>query len=1045
MRGRQIKFYLPFHCPLYLGFFDFTDSPLFTCAQTNYGDDAVTQLRHLNLLILLLTLIGTPAAIPATSDFLITNWRTEDGFPHSSVNSLAQTRDGYLWIGTYVGLVRFDGARFVHFSAANLPQLGPGRVSKLFEDRDGVLWIGLESGRLLALKDGETRMHLPNSDPPNQAIIAMVQDRAGTIWLQTSFGSLGRLTADSVEFVAATGPLNHRPSLALLVDDTGVLWVGTKDGLKVWHEGRLITPPGMIETPNQPLDAFALAREGGLWTLQDGRLKKIRDGETFLETVTPAGFTGPGVELLEASDGRLWLAAGDGGLFCRERSGAWQAITPELGLQGGNKALCEDREGNLWRGGFGSGLARLRPRLFTAHELPATEQDRYATSVSADDAGNVWALFNAHTLGGVEAGSQALQFWQPPELPQSFRTIFHDRAGSLWLGTGNGLIYRRHNGQFISEFQVPQSSDYVSAFFKDSKSNLWVGFTGGAGVGFMPQGDPSQWRVVEGLSFPDVRCIAEAADGAMWFGTHYGGAFRWQDGKWTRFSGRDGLPSDYVRSLHADTDGTMWLATISGLCRWREGKFTTITTKHGLWHNSLSHITDDERGNLWFSSFGGVFRVSRQQLNEFTEGRHASIQCIGYGRNDGLLALECPGGFQPAGTKTPDGRLWFPTVSGVVRVAPQEIKENTLPPPVWIEEVTVDGKLNPIRHADTALKIGPGKRRFDFRFTALSLSSPEKVRFRHKLVGLDDDWSPADNQRTVTYSYLPPGPYTFRVTACNNDGVWSPEGHSLLLNIQPFFWQTWWFQSGAALLLIAAVAFPVRRVERWKARLRLERLEQQHAVEHERSRIAKDIHDDLGANLTQIVFLSQRVEDTSQDPQEVERWIKLIPSTARRTIQSLDEIVWAINPKHDSLESLANYLSQFAQEHLTLAGVRCVLDVPTVLPSIELNAELRHNLLLAAREALQNVATHAAATETRVTLQLDETGLTIVIADNGCGFDLRRVSHDGNGLPNLRRRLEDICGCADIMSQPGSGTTVRLTVPRERLRGRLAGKDGRLT
>ena len=529
----------------------------------------------------------------------------------------------------------------------------------------------------------------------------------------------------------------------------------------------------------------------------------------------------------------------------------------------------------------------------------------------------------------------------------------------------------------------------------------------------------------------------------MWFGTHYGGVFRWQDGKWTRFTGRDGLPSDYVRSLHADADGTLWLATINGLCRWQDGRFTAITTANGLWHNSLSHITDDARGNLWFSSFGGVFRVARQQLNEFAEGQRRSIQCIGYGRSDGLLALESPGGFQPAGAKTPDGRLWFPTVSGIVSVSPDEIPVNHLPPPVWIEEVTTDGKASAIRHTDTALKIGPGQRRVDFRFTALSLSAPEKVRFRHQLEGLEDDWSVADDQRTITYSHIPPGHYTFRVTACNNDGVWSPDGHSLHLEVQPFFWQTWWFRSVAALLLIAGVALTVRRVERWKAQLRVERLEQQHAVEHERSRIARDIHDDLGANLTQIVFLSQRAEAAHDDTKEASHWLRLIPTTARRTIQSLDEIVWAINPKHDSLESLANYLSQFASDHLNLAGIRCRLDVPTVLPALQLSAELRHNLVLATREAIQNVVAHASATEVQVSLQLDHDLLSIMITDNGHGFDIRQVSQEGNGLHNMRRRLEEIGGEAGVDTEVGKGTTIRLTVPRKRLIDRVAGETDR--
>jgi signal transduction histidine kinase len=429
-------------------------------------------------------------------------------------------------------------------------------------------------------------------------------------------------------------------------------------------------------------------------------------------------------------------------------------------------------------------------------------------------------------------------------------------------------------------------------------------------------------------------------------------------------------------------------------------------------------------------------------LNDYAEGKRDSIQCVGYGRADGMPSVECPGTCQPAGTTTPDGRLWIPTVTGLVSVSPNEIVENKLPPPVWIEEVGIDGKSTVISHATTVVKVPPGRRRFEFRFTALSFSSPEKIRFRHKLEGLDADWSPADALRTAAYSYVPPGSYEFKVTACNNDGIWNTSGQSIQLVVQPFVWQTWWFKAGMGLLLLVTVALVVRRAERWRARLRIERLEQQHAVERERSRISKDIHDDLGANLTQIVFLSQRAEGAAHESGELERWLQMIPATARRTIRSLDEIVWAINPKHDSLESLANYLAQFAPEHLSLAGIRCVLDVPMVLPHLSLSAEVRHNLILVVREALQNVVTHAGATEVRVSLRLDEAGLEIAIADNGRGFDVERVHGDGNGLPNMRRRLADIGGRLEIASQAGQGTTVRLSLERSRLHGRVIGQAG---
>jgi len=967
---------------------------------------------------------------------MVRNWGNEEGLPHSIINSIVQTHDGYLWIATYVGLVRFDGVRFVHLSPSTLPELGSGRISKLFEDRAGTLWIALESGRLLAFKDGVARIHLPDDPVPNQPIVQMVQDAAGVIWLQTANGRLGRLTAGGVDFVANTGPFPSRNSLGLVVDRDNRLWAGTRQGIKVWQKDRLMVPTGCEGLAERPVDSVAPARDGSVWVFRDQHLQKI-DMSGVLETIESPGEIGEVTVALEAADGQLWLAAQDGNLFClRTRSGKWETLA-ESGLLGPNRALCEDHEGNVWRGSFGGGLARIHRKLFTLHEFPAASLDRYTFTVTADAGGDVWALLNSRTLARIPANTKTPLAWSGPPIPQTIRTLWNDRRHLVWAGTDNGYLYQLRDGAFTNVLRVDKQAELISALFEDSHSNLWVGFTQGAGVGVLPEGDPGRYHVIEGMPFPDVRCIAEAADGAMWFGTHYGGACRWQGGRWTRLTMHEGLPSDYVRCLHAEPDGSMWLGTLMGLCRWREGNLTSIKSDHGLWNDSISHLAADGRGNFWMSSFGGVFRVKHRELEDFAEGRRQNIQCVGYNRSDGLPNLECPGGFQPAGTRTADGRLWFPTIGGLVSIDPAEVCENTLVPPVWLEEVTVDGASYPIHPLSPALTVAPGKRRFEFRFSALSLSAPEKVRFRHKIERLDTDWSQPSPQRTVGYSYIPPGHYTVRVTACNNDGVWNEAGQSLQLVVQPFFWQTWWFKAAVGSMLAIALALSVRQVERWSTRLRFERLQQQHAIEHERSRIAKDIHDDLGAHLTQIIFLSQRAEASSSNSTEVEHWIRQIPATARRTIRSLDEIVWAINPRHDTLESLANYLSQFAQDHLTLAGVRCLLEVPTVLPSVALGAEVRHNLVLAAREAIQNAVAHAAATDVRVGLELADQELWITIADNGRGFDTSRPSPDGNGLQNMRRRLEDIGGRITIESQPGSGTTVTLAVPRASLHGRV--------
>ncbi len=977
-------------------------------------------------------------------EFMTRSWRNEEGLPHSVINSIVQTRDGYLWIGTYVGLLRFDGKRFVHFASSNSPEKSPWLICKLFEDRSGVLWIALEDGGLLAWKDGVAREHLKGDPASKSAIIAMAQDQHETIWCQTADGRLGRFTTNGVEFVARTAesPI-ARPSLGLVVDHSGELWVGTSDGLRLWRDGKLVVPPGLESLSGRIPDTFAAARDGSIWMYRDRQLWKLRNGRVVAQFEAPEKIIGYASVVLETMDDSVWLAAGEGGLFRHATNGVWQAV-PETGLRGPNRVLYQDREGNLWRGSFGGGLTQIRPRLFVPHALPTVSLDRYAYSVSADAAGNVWEVqdSNSRTLARIAGGSGEPLVISSNGTPRGIRTVLADHAGSLWAGTDKGDLCRLRGDKLDPVLKISATGDYVSALYEDPETNLWVGFTKGAGVGMLPRGDPAKWQTIPGVPFPDVRCITRATNGAMWFGTQYGGALRLENGQWSQFTLRDGLPSNYIRCFHADEDGTLWLGTFHGLCRWRDGKFKAITVQNGLWNNFLSHIAEDDRGNFWISSFGGIFSVSRQDLNDFADGLRQSVNCVGYDRHDGLPNIECPGGFQPAGAKSPDGQLWFPTVDGLVSVDAAHLNRNTLMPPVLVEEVTVDAIPHIIRSDTKTIEIGPGRQRYEFRFTALSLTAPEKVRFRHQLEGLDREWSPASGERTANYTYLPPGNYTFRVQACNNDGLWNEAGAGIPLVIRPFFWQTWLFQGAMALVLVIVIAVAVRAVERWKARARLERVERQHAVERERTRIARDIHDDIGANLTQIVFLSQRADGARHDPQEAERWLRRIPSTARRTIQSLDEIVWAINPTHDSLESLANYLSQFAPEYLALAGVRCLLDVPTVLPTAVLSAEVRHNLVLSTREAVQNIVTHAAATEATIRLELDDRELRVTIADNGRGIAQPPSGNEGNGFNNIRRRLADIGGRAEINSRPGAGTTVVLSVPLAQLHGRVIASNG---
>jgi signal transduction histidine kinase len=377
----------------------------------------------------------------------------------------------------------------------------------------------------------------------------------------------------------------------------------------------------------------------------------------------------------------------------------------------------------------------------------------------------------------------------------------------------------------------------------------------------------------------------------------------------------------------------------------------------------------------------------------------------------------------------------------LVGIDPDDVKVNQLPPPVLIEASIVDGENVSQRNASTPLRIAPGRQRFEFRYTALTFISPEKVRFRHRLEGLEGDWTEAGGERVANYSYIPPGAYTFRVIACNSDGVWNETGAALAFIVQPHIWQRWWFRIVEVLAAAALLVGTVLALSRRRMRLKLERLERQREIERERARIAQDIHDNLGASLTRISLLSQSAGSELDNPAEAATQLDRIYNTARELTRAMDEIVWAVNPQHDTLDSLANYLGKFAQDFLGPLHIRCRLDVPLHLPAWPVTADVRHHLFLALKEALHNVVKHAAATEVLVSLTTETKTFTIAIRDNGRGFTPETMGilstepgriATGNGLANMRQRLARIGGKFSIASVPGQGTTVKFAAVVQR-------------
>ncbi|MEO6182341.1 MAG: two-component regulator propeller domain-containing protein [Verrucomicrobiota bacterium] len=609
----------------------------------------------------------------------------------------------------------------------------------------------------------------------------------------------------------------------------------------------------------------------------------------------------------------------------------------------------------------------------------------------------------------------------------------------------------------------------MTALYQGRGGELWIGTQ--VGLHRYETGKLVWFVGKDKLALPDVRAITESADGTLWFGMSGGGLGSLQEGVLKQFRQRDGLSSDLVSCLYADPDGTLWIGTTdNGLTRRAQGMFSIISTAQGLPSKIICHIVDDDVGNLWMGSQNGILRVSKADLHRCADGQDSTVHCLSYGRAEGLAAQTCSGGFGPGACKTADGRLWFPTVKGLAIVDP--MTTNSVAPPVVIEALLVDGSAtnnwisgipgvsagssasriqllpNPALERTEIvapgiakpLRIPPGHRRFEFHYTGLSFVAPDKVRFRCRLEGLEHDWVDAGIKRVAEYSYLPPGSYTFKVIACNNDDVWNEAGASVTFTVLAYFWQTLWFRAASMVAGAGVLAGGILWVARWRLRRKLEQSERERALERERTRIARDIHDDLGASLTRISMLSQSVRSEVEDLPQAAADVDQIHSTAREITRALDEIVWAVNPKYDTLDSLVAYLGRFAQLYLSATAIRCRLHVPVDPPPLALTAEVRHNVFLAFKEALHNAVKHAHATEVSVSLELRPTEFELLVVDNGRGFNWKSDastavtsgdglrSAPGNGLLNMQKRMEEIGGRCEWDIVLGEGTRVKFTV-----------------
>lgn len=988
-----------------------------------------------------------------TGDYTSENWQAEQGLPQVSITSIAQTPDGYLWVGTFNGLARFDGVRFTVFNHANTPALGSSRVVRLLTDREGGLWIMTQEGGLARLAEGRFTAYGPARGLPACGAAALVTDLEERQLVVDREGRLHRVE-DGQLVMCQESPAGGEARL--LVAPSEPCWVEVQGKATNSSQVPLRLPtisgrdPAHIELR---VRCAVRSRTGGFWLAATSGVYRIKNGYLQGPATRFSQPLNAPVALAEDRQGNLWVGSWNEGLFRKDPTGQEQRFTAGAGLAENDLAsLFVDRENNVWAGTFSGGLHRLKPRLFQCFDARDGLAGNNVMSVTADRQERLWLGING---GGLNCGQDGrfAPVLEPSEIRryQLAYSVLADRQDAVWIGLYGAMALRLHAGT-LTPYNLGDGSTSMTprVLFEDRAGTIWLGCDNG-----LQRYDAGRFTLHttrNGLAQDEVRALAEDRSGTLYVGTHGGGLNCFRSNRFTRYTKREGLPDNHIASLWVDRDDTLWIGTLyGGLSRFRQGRFATITTRDGLPSDTIGTLAEDDHGNLWLGSNRGIVRMNRRELNDYLDGQDGTLNCRLFNRSDGLNSIDCTGGGQPACCKTRDGRLWFATVKGLAVVDPDKLPFNSLPPPVVIEEVLLEddptvglakpigapGSLSPPRTGSQTLSnlvIPPGHHRLGFRFAGLSLVAPEKVRFRYRLEGLDNHWTDAGSQRTVSYAHLPPGTYRFEVTACNNDGVWNEAGAALPVTILPYVWQTGWFEALVLLILFGGATWSVHRVLIWRMQRRLARIKQEHAVERERARIAHDIHDDLGARLTQIGLLSALAKRASNRPEQVQSYVTGIADRTNETVRAMDEIVWAVDPAKDTLEGLLNYLAPLSEEFFEGTPIRCHLDIPLVLPSQPVSTKARHSLLLVAKEAMHNCLKHSGATQVWIRANLDESVLRIEIDDNGCGFKQSdaEAGGAGNGLRNMRRRVEELGGRFALISHPGEGAKIVFEVDLSR-------------
>lgn len=954
-------------------------------------------------------------------------WTVQNGGPRGGVFAITQTTDGWLWIGTEFGLFRFDGVRFSPWHAPAGEQLSSQIVTALASSHGGGLWVGTRNA--VWFWDGVGMRHYPTTDNPKALPVSAIhEDRDGNVWVGTvgfGAGGLARIEKNRLRYFTPLDGFAGGGVLSIAEDQDGYIWIGCVEGLYRWDGRRFetftslggLTQVGPL-VGAQPGEIILAGLGGGLKRLVDGTLQDYPTPKFSAKI--------PARVLLTDRNRALWIGTTGQGIL-HAHNGDGDQFTHADGLSGNTVlSLFEDREGNIWVG-TERGLDRFRDLPVIKLSKHDGLSDDSVGSVFAASAGGVW-IGTAAGLNRIGNGNEITVYRRSGGLPSNaVGSLFEDRLAKLWIDTPRGLVYGS-NGSFHS-LKLPgsqQEARAISAFAEEKDGTLWLA---DLEQGLISVRANAIRHIVPWSSFGGKRAWALEVDpkiSGVIIGFAEGGISYYREGAPLRwYTKADGLGSGAVTDLHLDREGTLWIATQGGLSQLRNGHLATLTAANGLACDQIQALIEDLDGALWLNTSCGLQAIAETDLIAWAANHDIKIQPRIYAANDGMDSRSTTNGFFRGAARSNDGRLWFPVFDGVAVVNPKSLRPNPLPPPIAVVAIRSDEHTYAIKRD---LHIAPIAKELQIDYTALSFVDPDRVRFRYKLEGYDDDWRDVMGRRQAVYPVLSPRHYRFRVMAANNDGIWNKTGADVDFTVDPAIYQTLWFRI-LCFMAFGAIVWSTHR-------FRMNRLAREMNARfegrlRERERIGRELHDTLLQNLAgfakQLIGLSKTVW---KQPQVVKE-LRELGSDAERLQHEIRESVWDLRDDISEEKDFYETICSTAEKVTRDAGIRLQTTVSGISPT--LHPRTQRHLLRIVEEALRNAIHHAAPTEIQLTVTYT-TGcqLRICIADNGCGFDLERASHrQGHwGLVTMRERADQAGAEFDLRSAPGRGTQIAIIFPR---------------